>query len=488
MVDKSQLLFSAAQVRELDKVAIQTYGIPGFELMSRAGLAAFEYMLAEYPETESITVFCGAGNNAGDGYVVAALALQKGLKVTVFSLVDSIKLKGDALTAYEQFIRAGGQISSYRYYVEVDSDVIVDALLGTGLDRDVTGIFADAIENINASSKPVIALDIPSGLNANTGNAMGLVVNARLTVTFIALKKGLFTGMAGNFTGKLVLADLSVPDKVYSHVKHDAILTKPPRFKPRNLCAHKGRFGHVLVVGGDLGYVGAALMAAMAAARVGAGLVSIATRNAHAPSMITNRPELMCHGVDHPSQLQDLVNKSNVIVVGPGLGTSSWAKSLFDTVKAAEKPLVIDADGLNLLASENTGNRQWVLTPHPGEAARLLSSNTEKVMRDRFSAVTELHDKYQATMLLKGYGTLVYDGHRYYVNPTGNPGMASGGFGDVLSGVIAGLMAQGFSNSDATQYGAYLHGAAADRAASEGQRGMMACDLLPELRKLVNNL
>ncbi len=488
MVDKNQQLYSAEQVRELDRITIEEYGVPGFELMSRAGAAAFAQLLKIFPNIESIAVFCGAGNNAGDGYVLATLALQHGLKVSVYNLVDCDRLAGDALTAAQQYTDAGGLVHAYKYYLEPGADVLVDAIFGTGLSREVNGVFADAVLNINSCETPVVALDIPSGLNADTGSVMGVAVFASLTVTFIALKKGLYTANAADYTGTLLLEDLDVPDSVYQAIKPFAKLTQAPSFKPRSPCVHKGNFGHVLVIGGDSGYAGAALMAAMAAARVGAGLVSVATRSSHTGSMVSSRPELMCHGVENPEQLAPLLQKATVIVIGPGLGTSEWGKGLFAATKVTEGPLLIDADGLNLLANCIEGDSKWVITPHPGEAGRLLGIDSSRIQANRFTAVEDLFKKYQATVLLKGFGTLIYDGHEFYINPTGNPGMASGGYGDVLSGIIAGLIAQGFPHTEAVRMGAFIHGEAADRAALEGQRGMLAGDLLPYLRKLVNSL
>jgi NAD(P)H-hydrate epimerase len=360
-------------------------------------------------------------------------------------------------------------------------------LLGTGLDRPVTGLYAEAIQAINAHSSPVIAVDIPSGLNADTGNAMGCAVKADCTVTFIGLKQGLFTGQAAEYCGEIYFAQLGVPDDVFDEVKAVAVRVIKSPLPRRSRYAHKGDSGHVLIVGGDLGYSGAAKMAGEAALRVGSGLVTIATRAEHSGLMNLSRPELMCHGVETPEQLMALLAKADVVAVGPGLGQSDWAKALFNAAISSGKPMVVDADGLNLLAAAPINKPDWILTPHPGEAGRLLNYSNAEIQQDWFAAALSLQDKYGGVVILKGAGTLIASGHQLAVSNTGNPGMASGGMGDVLTGVIAGLLAQGFSLQDAAQQGVYNHGLAADLSAEkDGERGLLATDLMPYLRQLVN--
>ncbi len=480
-------LYRAAQVRELDRIAIQERGIPGFELMSRAGHEVFVSIKGHWPKVQSIAVFCGSGNNAGDGYIIAGLALAAGLDVCVYAVSDPEKLQGDALTAYRQYSEANGKVMPFQAGQAVNADVLVDALLGTGLDRPVAGLYAEAIRAINTHSAPVIAVDIPSGLNADTGNVMGCAVKAKCTVTFIGLKQGLFTGQAAGYCGEICYAQLGVPDDVFADLEATATRVVKMPLPRRDRCAHKGSCGHVLIVGGELGYSGAARMAGEAALRVGAGLVSVATRIEHSGLMNMGRPELMCHGVETAEQLSVLLGKADVVVVGPGLGQSAWAKALFNAAIASGKPMVIDADGLNLLANSPGTNRGWILTPHPGEAARLLNCATADIQKDRFAAVSSIQAKYGGVAIVKGAGTLIASEQELAVSNTGNPGMASGGMGDVLSGVIAGLLAQGLSLQDAAQQGVYNHGLAADLAAAkDGERGLLASDLMPYLRQLVN--
>lgn len=480
-------LYRAAQVRELDRIAIQERGIPGFELISRAGHEAFQCIKKQWPDAQSLAVFCGSGNNAGDGYIIAKLALDAGLQVCIYTVSDPGKLQGDALAGYQQYSVAHGTVVPFQAGQVVNADVLVDALLGTGLDRPVGGIYAQAIQAVNAHSAPVIAVDIPSGLNADTGNVMGCAVKADCTVTFIGLKQGLFTGQAVEYCGEIYYAQLGVPNDVFDLLQATATRVIKIPLPRRNRCAHKGSCGHVLIVGGELGYSGAARMAGEAALRVGSGLVSIATRPEHSGLMNLGRPELMCHGVETAEQLSVLLAKADVVVVGPGLGQSAWAKTLFNVAISAGKPMIIDADGLNLLANAPTTKPNWILTPHPGEAARLLNCTTAEIQQDRFAAALSIQAKYGGVAIVKGAGTLIASEQELAVSNTGNPGMASGGMGDVLAGVIASLLAQGLSLQDAAQQGVYNHGLAADLAAEkDGERGLLAGDLMPYLRQLVN--
>ncbi len=480
-------LYRAAQVRELDRIAIQECGIPGFELMTRAGQAVFKCLKSHWPDAGSVAVFCGLGNNAGDGYIIATLALADSFAVSVYAVSDPEHLNGDALTAYQEYIEAQGTVSPFNAEQFIKADVLIDALLGIGLDRPVTGLYAEAILAINDNVAPVIAVDIASGLNADTGAIMGCAVKATCTVTFIALKQGLFTGQAAEYCGEISCAQLGLPDEVFAEVEASAIRVSNTQLPRRDRCAHKGNCGHVLIVGGCLGYSGAAKLAGEAALRVGAGLVSIATRIEHAGFMNMNRPELMCHGVETIDELSELLEKVDVVVVGPGLGQSAWSEMLFNTVINAGKILVVDADGLNLLAKAPVQNSNWILTPHPGEAARLLDCSTVEIHQDRFAAVCCLQASYGGIAILKGAGTLIASEHQLAISSTGNPGMASGGMGDVLAGVLGGFLAQGLSLQDAAHQAVYIHGLAADFAAKrKGERGLLASDLMPYLRRLVN--
>lgn len=481
------LLYSAQQVRDFDRTAIEEYRISGFTLMQRAAKFALHVILKTYPTVQNILVFCGGGNNGGDGYEIATLALMMGLNVKVCTLIDPILLKDDAKTAYIRYQQTGGMIYELNEFGFEKSDVIVDALLGTGLTREVTGEYENAIHFINAQACPVVAVDIPSGLNANNGCVMGIAVKADLTVSFVAQKQGLFTGDALEYTGKVFFSDLEIPNKVFDNVQSTAQLIHLSPLPKRHRNSHKGHFGHVLIIGGDIGFIGAARLAAQAALRTGAGLVSVATRAFHVPLLNNGCYELMCHGVENAIDLNPLIEKANVIVLGTGLGQETWGREMFNAVINTKLPVVLDADGLNLLAKVPHSHLNWVLTPHPKEAARLLNCETKQINADRFEAVSKLQATYNGVCLLKGAGTLIHDGKDIFVNTTGNPGMATGGMGDVLAGMIGGLIAQGLSLNDAVCRAVYYHGAAADLAVSEhGERGLLASDLFPYIRQLVN--
>ena len=486
-------LYRAAQVRELDRIAIEERGIPGYTLMSRAGEAAFRWLQQRWSKARRIAVVCGGGNNGGDGYVVARLARQAGLDARVLTITDPTQLRGDAETAWRDARDADIVIMPFSTAELHNVDLIVDAILGTGLERDVSGVWREAIEAMNANPADILALDIPSGLHADTGVILGVAVRAAATLTFIGLKQGLFTGQGPACCGEIRFADLGVPPDIYPALhpacwryNGEELFTQLSR---RSRSAHKGSFGHVLVVGGDLGMGGAARLAAEAAARCGAGLTSIATRSAHAGLQAAARPELMFHGVETPAELNPLLHRATVVAIGPGLGRGDWGRALLHAILASDKSLVVDADALNLLATEPTFRNHWILTPHPGEAARLLKMTPAEVESDRFAAVEELALRFGGVAVLKGAGSLIASKADGLVAlcTTGNPGMASGGMGDVLTGVIAALLAQGLTPFAAAKAGVYLHGRAGDLAArNSGERGLLASDLLPYLRQLVN--
>lgn len=485
-------LYSASQSRELDRLATANYSLPGATLMARAAKAAFDCLRARWPEARRVLVCCGVGNNAGDGYVLARLAHEAGMQVQVAQVGEGGRLRGDALAAADAACAAGLRPMPWHRGMGLQHyDVVVDALLGTGLNGEVRAEWRSAIEEINGSGRPVLALDLPSGLDADTGAVLGAAVRADLTVTFIALKSGLFTGAGPALCGELRFDDLQLPGQLYAQVTASAQRLTHKRFtallSPRARDGHKGLYGHVLVVGGEAGFAGAARLAAEAAARVGAGLVSVATRAGHAASLALARPELMCHGVESAAQLEPLLRRATVVVVGPGLGQGVWAQVMLARLLESRLPLVVDADALNLLAQEPAWRDDWVLTPHPGEAARLLGERASEIQHNRFAAAAGLQASYGGVVVLKGPGTVVLAGDGMPgVCVGGNPGMASGGMGDVLSGVIGGLIAQGLDLRSAAAAGVCLHAAAADAAAAEGERGLLASDLFPHLRRLVN--
>lgn len=483
-------LFRTEQAKRLDAHAINS-GIPGYTLMNRAGEALFAALQKHWPDCKRVLIVCGAGNNAGDGYVLARLCHERGMHVNLAWLMNPDELRGDALTAAQDAISIGVPSAAFKSTMLEDIDMLVDALLGTGLDRMLEGAYADTVNAMNNSGLPVLSADIPSGLNADTGAIMGCAIRAVVTVSFIGLKQGLCTGSGPNCVGTLEYSDLQVPVSTFDTESPcsmritQAIL--PRVLSERHKGMHKGEAGHVLVIGGDHGMSGAVRVAAEAAARSGAGLISVATRTEHALAQAAARPELMFRGVETAAELAPLLEGADVIAIGPGLGSGSWGRAMLDAVLQTNKPIVLDADGLNLLAGRPVKRENWIFTPHPGEAARLLDTDIVSVEADRFAAVEAIAEQFGGVALLKGAGTLVKAPDEVvHINTSGNPGMASGGMGDALTGVIAALVAQDLSLSDAACAGAFIHGCAADRASQSGQRGMLASDLFPHIRKLVN--
>jgi NAD(P)H-hydrate epimerase len=488
-------LYSAAQVRELERRALEGHGISGSALMARAGAGAFRVLRARFPRAKRIAVVCGSGNNGGDGYVIARLAKSAGLDVFVLALNNGARVPADANAARGEAEAAGVPIQPFSAESFRDADVIVDALFGTGVDRPLRDAHRAVVDTINAERKSVLAVDVPSGLHADTGAAMGAAVCAAVTVTFVGLKAGLFTGAGREHAGEILFDDLDLPASLYNglnplarKLSESSVAELIP---PRSRDAHKGDSGHVLVVGGAQGMAGAARLCAEAAYRSGSGLTTVATHPNHAAGLNAGRPELLVHGVRAAAALKPLLASCTVIALGPGLGRASWSKALFRAALAAKKPTVVDADALNLLAGTTLKRGDWVLTPHPGEAARLLKTTTSDIQKNRPAAARALVKRYGGVCVLKGSGTLVATANDDSLRlcDRGNPGMASGGMGDVLAGVIAALLAQGLRASDAAELGVWLHASAGDAAAAqEGELGLLAGDLFPYLRSELRRL
>ncbi len=481
-------LYTVDQVRALDRRAIDSLGIPGYELMQRAAAAALVCLRQHWPRARRIAVYCGPGNNGGDGFLLAALAGEAGLHADVIALGES--QGDDAIRARREFEQGGGTVHLWQGSGELPlADVHVDALFGTGLRRALAADVAQLVRQIQAGGAPILALDVPSGVNADTGAVPGESVQADVTVTFIAAKRGLYTGQAPGYVGQVQLERLGLPEALWQECHADAELLQVQTLPPRQRQAHKGNHGHVLAIGGEHGTAGAIRLCGEAALRGGAGLVSVATRSEHLVALNAARPELMAHEVNGPQALAPLLERATVLAVGPGLGQGAWGHALWLTALETTLPLVLDADGLNLLAREprQLAGRA-VLTPHPGEAARLLGCDTATIGADRFAAARELARRFSAVVVLKGAGSLVAEPEgRVAVCPWGNPGMASGGMGDLLTGIIAALLAQGCEAWQAACLGVGLHARAGDLAARKGgERGLLASDLLEPLRFLLN--
>lgn len=480
-------LYSAAQVRELDARLIAA-GMPGFELMSRAAHAIWRALRRSWPDAGVLTVLAGRGNNAGDGYLVAALALCAGWRVQVLAVGDAAQLQGDAALARDQALAAGVEVQPWSECAELQG-VVLDALLGTGLQGAVREPYAQAIRLLNVSGLPVLAVDIPSGLCADTGQVLGVAVRAQLTVTLIGLKLGLYTGQSADYRGELQFDDLQADAALVAAQAFTAqrlAQVRLPQLPSRSHGVHKGQLGHVLVVGGDRGFAGAGLLAAQSALRAGAGLVSLATRSEHLPAAQARLPEVMAAGVASANQLLALGANASNWVIGPGLGQGAWGRSLLSAAAVSQVAQVWDADALNLLAQGLVQLPMGaVLTPHPGEAARLLGISTAEVQADRPAAARTLAVRYQAVCVLKGAGSLVAapDGGLWLCE-RGHPAMAGAGLGDVLAGFLGALLAQGLAALPAAQLAVYLHAVAGERLAQQG-RGLAASDLCAVIRELL---
>lgn len=492
MADLPIEVHSVRQVRALDRYAIEQLGTPSYALMTRAGEAAFAVLRSCWPAATRCLVVCGFGNNAGDGYVLARLARAAKLQVTVAALqAPEEQLGGDAQRAWRDFIADGGVTLSWSEALLDDTDVVVDALFGTGISRPLEPALCACVAAINRCGKPVFALDVPSGLDADTGSVMGAAVCAERTLSFVGLKQGFYLGEGPNHTGVVMFDDLDIPHEAVEQVGWVAerlstacVQRALPR---RRRTTHKGQQGHVLIVGGGIGMAGAARLAGEACLRVGAGLVTVAARPENVTAIVTGCPELMCRGVTDAAGLQDLLIAADVVAIGPGCGRDTWASALLGAVLRSELPLVVDADALNLLAQQPVRRGNWILTPHPGEAARLLGSNTAAVQTDRLGATRQLLARYSGTVVLKGAGTLVgSETSLPAICDRGNPGMAVPGMGDVLTGVIAGIAAQCQELELAARAGVYVHATAGDMAARHGERGLLASDLFAHLPTCVN--
>ncbi|MEG3049082.1 MAG: NAD(P)H-hydrate dehydratase [Thermomonas sp.] len=485
-------LYIPDQLRELEARGITACSDDAFALMARAGLAAWHCVLMHWPRARRLVVLCGPGNNGGDGYVLARHALASGLAVRVLRLEAHVPGMPLARQAHDDFIAAGGRVTCFDGELG-DADVLVDAVFGIGLSRAPDDAVSAMFDAINRHPAPVLALDVPSGIDARSGDAPGAAVVADRTLQFIARHRGLRTGVALDRAGELGLAALDLPDAVFDGVEPAAFALRadglPTFFPLRPRESHKGRNGHVLCIGGDYGSGGAILLAAEAALRSGTGLLSVATRAAHVPALLARRPEAMAHAVDDVAQLAPLLARAGVVAIGPGLGQGDWARDLLVAVLANDAPCVVDADALNLLASSGQALRPLdIATPHPGEAARLLGIATSDVQRDRFGAAQALQARLGCTVVLKGAGSIIASADRPpVVICAGNPGMSVGGMGDVLTGCIAALLAQGMPAHEAASAGALLHAAAGDAAArDDGERGLLPSDLSPWLRRLAN--
>ncbi len=515
-------LVTADQIKEMDRIAIESFGIPGLVLMENAGRGAFEYLLRKFKDikTKKIAVLAGRGNNGGDGFVIARYLMEKGIPVTIFLLSSIQKVAGDAkinmLLAQKLCDRSS--TSSIIEIPDVDTfkkqkaailfhDLFIDAILGTGLNSDVKGFFKDAIELINSSQRPVFSVDIPSGLDSDTGQPLGIAVKACATATFAFAKAGHILYPGNLYTGDLEIIDIGIPKfiarekgiKLFLIEKKDIAAF----FKPRKFQSHKGSYGHLLVIGGSTGKTGAASLCANAAMRCGTGLVTLGIAKSLNKIIEPQVIEPMTHPLPEKNkgflsdncfeEILNLLKNKQTLALGPGIGTHEDTKKLVTSlIEKSEVPMVIDADAINCIAQDTQVLKKKkapaILTPHPGEMARLCDMTSKDIQTDRLGIASQFAKAHDVIVVLKGAQTIVSlaDG-RSFVCPTGNPGMASGGMGDVLTGLIAGFCTQGFTPENASLAGVFIHGMCADQLATDvGAFGFIASDIIQIIPKIIH--
>lgn len=475
-------VFTGTECREIDRIAIEELGISGYRLMYRAASFAMAELLKRWSQPKSVSIVCGSGNNAGDGYLLAGALHSRQIPVQIVQVGDPNRLRGDAKRALESISELG---LAFARDQEISGDVVVDALLGTGIRGEVRSSFAAAINGINATNQPVLALDLPSGVDADTGGFLiEEPVRADLTTCFVGRKLALVTGKACNVAGEVVTSSLEIPSAAFDRVTGLPVLPTNDAehaLPERQPSSHKRHFGHVLIVGGNRGMGGAVLLAGEACLRTGAGLVSVVTHPDHAGNLLSRRPELMVRGSVEGEIEEPLLAQADVIAIGPGLGVDAWASKLLENVYASNKPLVVDADALNLHAKRSfvlpSGS---IVTPHPGEAARLLGTTTTVIENDRVRAAKQLTEQLQAVGVLKGAGSLIANnGVPYAICDIAEPALSTAGSGDVLTGIVAATYAQLHDPLRATALGVHLHASAGRRARSHANgRGVIAGDLI----------
>ncbi len=509
---------TAEQMQELDRKAIETYRIPGVLLMENAGREATEAILASFPNLDKmkVAVIAGKGNNGGDGFVIARHLMNRGVPVKVILLTDPKSLRGEAEVNHYVFHRMKGEIlsaSSAKDYQKIKKDIekadlLIDAIFGTGLDAEVRGYYREVIDHLNTLRKPIVAVDIPSGLNANTGKPLGTAIRANMTVTFGLPKLGLLLSPGTDYAGELKIVDIGIPKQLVEEEKIQTHLLEREKIRqvlslPRRPDTHKGDYGHLLVIAGSVGKTGAAAMVCEAALRMGAGLVTLAIPKSLNAIMEVKLTEVMTEPLpETPKQtlslrafhpILRLCENKKAVVIGPGLGTFKETQSLIlKLIKAIDLPMIIDADGLNALATQPKtlplSNRFMVLTPHPGEMARLIHTTVKEVQENRIGVTKQFAQSSHAYVVLKGYRTLIATPKgEVYINPTGNAGMATGGTGDVLCGMMGGLLCQGMDLLSCLQASVYLHGLAGDEVAQElGEKSLVATDIIRKIPSLLH--
>lgn len=480
------LLYTPESVYQLDKAAVSVDGFAEIELMQRAGRSVWRALLARWPAVEKITVFAGSGNNGGDAFVVALCAREQGVDVQLLIQGD-LSRQSDTSRHFTELWQQGGGSFEHWQGQAIAGQVIVDGLLGIGLQRELNAEWQDLINRINQHDSPRVAIDIPSGLNGLTGNPQPVAVSAQLSVTFIGAKTGQYLADGPDYCGELIFEDLGVSSSARAGVAARLQVIDSCRLPaPRKKNTHKNHYGNLLIIGGDQGMSGAVTLAARAALRSGAGLVTALVH----PECRTNLaafPEIMVLGWD---ALEAKLPQANVVVVGPGLGDGEQAASMLRRLQQLSLPMVVDASALKADFLDALKSNQCVITPHPGEAAGLLQSSTAEVQGDRLAASAELANRFHASCVLKGSGTLIAQAQEpSAINIRGNAGMASAGMGDVLSGIIGALIGQGLTAFDAARSAVFIHAICAESfSAEQDQSGLIASDIVERIPMVIRQL
>jgi len=497
-------------VREIDRLTIEKYGIPGLVLMENAGRASADVLLDNFAYAEKVAIFAGGGNNGGDGFVIARHLISEGLDVDTYIVSHPKKYKGDALTNYKALVKTGGNIvelkDNLRKYKQ--ADIIVDALFGTGLDREVTGFYKKVIEFINSQGVPTLAVDLPSGLDANTGYPLSTAILADITVTFVLPKLGISIYPGVEYAGEIYVADITTPNFLEDDIPYELLSSESVDeiLMPRYEDTHKGTYGHLFILAGSPGKSGAAALAALGAQRSGTGLVTVGIPKSLNPIMEQKTTEAMTEPLPETDletfglvsldrAMEIAKEKKTAIAIGPGISTTRETQEfLYEIIRNSNLPMLIDADAITLVAENpeilKEAKAPIVLTPHPGEMAKLARISTEEVQADRIGVALDFSAKYNVYLVLKGARSIISTPEgEIFINTTGNAGMASGGMGDVLTGIIGGFLAQRLDPVDACKLGVFAHGLAGDLVAHEnGEAGMIASDVANALPKAISQI
>ena len=492
----SKKIFSTQKISSIERSAILEKKGNDLTLMRKAARFSWNEIRKKYPNTKKWLILCGIGNNAGDGMALASIALKNNFDVKIYYFFPEKTFTGCAAVVHNELkcLAPQNTLEIIDYLDEGilnDSDLIIDAIFGIGINRPIDNSKIPKINLINNQDAAIVSLDIPSGVHPDSGQIMGAAIRASMTITFISHKLCFYFGEGKDLSGDIKCSHLNISQKYFSGLTEDMrIINKSytqKKLLKRKSDTHKGDYGHVLIVGGGPGMHGAALLSGESSLRGGAGKVTIFMHESHRSLINKARPELMFIFSNEGINIQSILSKVDVVAIGPGLGLDDWARSVFKYVNLSNKPLVVDADALNILSEKNLKRDDWVLTPHPGEAATLMGKSSLEIQENRLLYLKKLKDSYGGTIVLKGKNTLI--GSKDIVTnicTQGNPGMASAGMGDVLTGLIAAMISQGMDHFEAASVGVEVHARAGDLAARGGERGLIAGDVINEIRGCVN--